>query len=230
MKIKQFEKKESGHLHYVILSECEQEIVLVDPADNIGEYVDYAQENHAKIIAIIETHPYREFVEAHLKLHIATGAAIYCSKVAGAKYPHLSFDDNQVISFGKIKLEALNTPGYTADSICIVLDHNGKDFCVFTGETLLVGDCARPDAGRTRGGPGGLDVQMYHALRKKLLILGSDVVVYPANNQKDFFGIASAERNRSTMGEEKKNNWSLQGMSEKQFITLVNTVQQVQVI
>src|SRR5581483_7714077 len=145
MQIKQFEDKNLAQYSYAILSECERKIMLIDPARNPQPYLDYAKQNDAEITGIIETHPHADFVSSHLELHKITGAPVYTSKLADALYPHKTFDEGQFILFGKIKLSALNTPGHSPDSISIVLEHNGKQKAVFTGDTLFAGDCGRPD-------------------------------------------------------------------------------------
>ena len=226
MKIKHFADKDINHYSYAILSECELEIILIDPSNHINEYLDYAGENQAKIIGIIETTPFRDFIEAHLELHRITGATIYCSKFAKANYPHIDFDDNQTINFGKITLEALNTPGYTGDSICIVLDHKGKDVCVFTGETLLFGDCARPRFENKQAGFCELAAGLYDSLREKLLKLSNDVVVYPANGKNEDLWRRPGKDYWSTIEQEKKHNWALQNITKEQFLSILNSKKQ----
>ncbi|GAC1310083.1 MAG: rhodanese-like domain-containing protein [Mucilaginibacter sp.] len=223
MKIKQFEDKGLAHYSYAILSECESEIVLIDPSRNISEYISYAQEHKAKIIGVIETHPHADFVSGHLELHKVTGAIIYCSKLVGATYPNQSFDDGDVISFGKIKLRSLNTPGHSPDSISIVVEHEGQDKTVFTGDTLFIGDCGRPDlrekAGNLTAKREELAAQMYHSLRERLMKLDNKVVVYPAHGAGTLCGKALSDANHSTIGAEKVSNWSLQEMTEEKFVT-----------
>jgi hydroxyacylglutathione hydrolase len=141
MKIEQFEDKALSHYSYAILSECENKIVLVDPSRNVQPYLLFAEQHQAQIIGVIETHPHADFISGHLELHQLTGATIYCSKLLGAIYPHQTFDDGDVINLGKINLKALNTPGHSPDSICIILEHDGRDKAVFTGDTLFIGDC-----------------------------------------------------------------------------------------
>ena len=145
MQIKQFEDKNLSHYSYAILSDCEKEIILIDPARNTQQYIDYAKEQNAQITGVIETHPHADFVSSHLALHNSTGATVYTSKLVDALYPHQAFDEGQSILLGKIKLSAINTPGHSADSICILLEHEGKQKAVFTGDTLFIGDCGRPD-------------------------------------------------------------------------------------
>ena len=222
MKIEQFEDKDLSHYSYAILSECAAEIVLIDPSRNIAPYLHFARKNEARIIGVIETHPHADFVSGHLELHQATGAALYCSKLLQAAYPHQTFDDGDVISFGKIKLKALNTPGHSPDSICIVLEHSGKDHAVFTGDTLFIGDCGRPDLRETAGALTAaredLAKQLYHSLRNKLMVLADDVWVYPAHGAGTLCGKSLGEANASSIGAEKKGNWSLAAQSEEAFV------------
>src|SRR5690606_23434291 len=148
-------------------------------------YLDFAARHEARIIGVIETHPHADFVSSHLEIHKKTGAVIYCSELLAADYPHQPFGEGDSIEFGKIKLRALNTPGHSPDSISIVLEHDGKDKAVFTGDTLFIGDCGRPDlresVGNVKAKREDLGRQLYHSLREKLMPLDDDVFVYPAH-------------------------------------------------
>jgi glyoxylase-like metal-dependent hydrolase (beta-lactamase superfamily II)/rhodanese-related sulfurtransferase len=221
MEIKQFEDKNLAHFSYAIVSKGE--IALIDPARNPQPYYDFARENHAKITAVIETHPHADFVSSHLEIHNTTGATIYVSKLLGAEYPHETFDEDDAIILGGITLKALNTPGHSPDSISIVLiDENEKERAVFTGDTLFIGDCGRPDlreqAGAITAAREALAKQMYYSLRDKLMSLSNDVLVYPAHGAGSLCGKALSEKSTSTIGAEKMSNWSLQQMSEADFI------------
>ena len=222
MQIKQFEDKSLSHFSYAILSECEKKIILIDPARNTHPYLDYAKENEAQIIGVIETHPHADFVSSHLELHETTGAIIYTSKLVDALYPHQTFDEGQSIQLGKIKLSAINTPGHSADSISIVLEHEGKQKAVFTGDTLFVGDCGRPDlregAGKIQSTRVDLAKQMYHSLRNKLMKLHDDALVYPAHGAGTLCGKNLSKESTSTIGKEKQTNWSLQDGTEEEFV------------
>jgi glyoxylase-like metal-dependent hydrolase (beta-lactamase superfamily II)/rhodanese-related sulfurtransferase len=221
MEIKQFEDKNLAHYSYAIISNGE--IALIDPARNPQPYYDFAKQHHAKINAVIETHPHADFVSSHLEIYNTTGATIYVSKLLGAEYPHQTFDDGDAIVLGNITLKALNTPGHSPDSISIVaIDENGKENAVFTGDTLFIGDCGRPDlreqAGAITATRAELAKQMFHSLRNKLMTLPDDVLVYPAHGAGSLCGKGLSEQNSSTIGAEKISNWSLQNLSEDEFV------------
>ena len=222
MKIEQFEDKGLSHFSYAILSECAREIVLIDPARNPQQYYDYAQANDAKIVAIIETHPHADFVSSHLEIAQATGAVIRVSKLLGADYTHEAFDEGDFFTSGKLTFRALNTPGHSPDSISIVLEREGKDVAVFTGDTLFIGDVGRPDlrekAGNIQAKREELAAQLYHSLREKLLPLAAEVLVYPAHGAGSLCGKALSGANSSSIGAEKAGNPMLRPMSEAAFV------------
>ncbi|HYH15411.1 MAG TPA: MBL fold metallo-hydrolase [Flavisolibacter sp.] len=223
MKVQQWEDKGLAHFSYAILSECEKKVVLIDPARNPQPYLDFATQENAQIIGIIETHPHADFVSSHLELQERTGAKIYVHSLLKAFYPHESFDEGHIIEMGKVKLYPLHTPGHSPDSICILLEHEGKQKAVFTGDTLFIGDCGRPDlregVGNMRATREELAKQMYHSLRQKLLPLADDVIVYPAHGAGSLCGKALKAAQSSTIGEEKKYNWCLQPQSEEEFMS-----------
>ena len=222
MKIEQFEDKGLAHFSYAILSECAREIVLIDPARNPQPYYNYAQAHDAKIVAVIETHPHADFVSSHLELAQATGAVIRVSRLLGADYTHKAFDDGDSLTIGKLTFRALNTPGHSPDSISIVLQREGQDVAVFTGDTLFIGDVGRPDlrekAGNIQARREELAAQLYHSLREKLLPLADAVLVYPAHGAGSLCGKALSGANSSTIGAEKIGNPMLQSMSEEDFV------------
>lgn len=221
MEIKQFEDKNLAHYSYAIASNGE--VALIDTARNPQPYYDFAKQHNAKITTVIETHPHADFVSSHLEIHNTTGATIYVSKLLGAEYPHQTFDQGDTIVLGNISLKALNTPGHSPDSISIVaVDENRKQQAVFTGDTLFIGDCGRPDlresAGAITAARSELAKQMYHSLRNMLMTLPDDVLVYPAHGAGSLCGKGLSEQNTSTIGAEKTANWSLQNLSEDNFV------------
>lgn len=222
MKIKQFEDKALSQYSYAILSETQSAVILIDPARDIRPYLEYATANHAKITAVIETHPHADFISSHRELHEQTGAVIYCSVQTEAGYAHQTFDDGQTITSGPISLKAINTPGHSPDSISVLLTYNGKDHAVFTGDTLFIGDCGRPDLRENAGNQKALRItlarQLYHSLRGKLMPLADGLIVYPAHGAGTLCGKDLRDANQSTIGEERKSNWSLQKMDIDQFV------------
>jgi len=220
MIIEQFEDKELSHYSYAILSESK--LVLIDPARDTELYLSFAQRHKAQIVGVIETHPHADFISSHLELQQSTGAKIYCSGLLDSEYPSEPFDEGDSLTFGKIKLKAINTPGHSPDSICVVLELDGRDKAVFTGDTLFIGDCGRPDlrekAGNIPAKREELARQMYHSLRDKLMELDDTVVVYPSHGAGTLCGKSLSEASQSTIGKEKATNWSLKEMSEEAFV------------
>lgn len=220
MKIEQFEDKNLSHYSYAILSEGE--MVLIDPARDPEPYYEFARGNRAKIIAVIETHPHADFVSGHLQIHQETGAKIYVSKIMDPSFSYESFDEGEVLQFGEVKLKSVNTPGHSPDSVSVILEYEQQDKAVFTGDTLFIGDCGRPDL-RERGENMDLKREelakkMYNSLRKKLMVLDDELLVYPAHGTGTLCGKALSKASSSTIGAEKVSNWSLQEMSEEQFV------------
>jgi hydroxyacylglutathione hydrolase len=219
--IQQFEDKSLSHYAYAIVSQGE--MILIDPARNPQPYYDFAKQQNAKIVGVIETHPHADFVSSHLEISKTTGAAIYISKLVGAEYPHTSFDDGDIISLGEVKLKSLNTPGHSPDSICIVLESEGNEIAVFTGDTLFIGDCGRPDLRENTGNITAtretLAKDMFYSLRNKLMSLNDNVLVYPAHGAGTLCGKGLREANSSTIGVEKLTNWSLQNSTEQDFVS-----------
>lgn len=225
MKIKQFEDKGLAHFSYAILTEEKHEIILVDPARNPQPYYDYAEAHQAKIVGVIETHPHADFVSSHLEIHKTTGANVYISEMVGADYPHIPFDEGDIIELGELKLKALHTPGHSPDGISIVLEEKGKDKAIFTGDTLFIGDVGRPDlrenSGKMMAKREELAKQMFHSTREKLMKLDDDVIVYPAHGSGSLCGKSMSDAKTSSIGAEKVGNYALQPMSEEEFVTLL---------
>ncbi|MES2645773.1 MAG: MBL fold metallo-hydrolase [Bacteroidota bacterium] len=223
MQIKQWKDKNLAQFSYAILSENQKKIILIDPSRNPHPYLEYARENKASITGIIETHPHADFISGHAELGELTGATIYISSLVDAGYPHTGFDEGDILEIGEIKLRALHTPGHSPDSISVLLEYDGKQKAIFTGDTLFIGDCGRPDlregAGKLRSSRLELAKSMYHTLRNKLMPLNDDVTLYPAHGAGTLCGKDLSNANSSTMGQEKQTNWSLQTMTEEAFVT-----------
>lgn len=224
MNIHQFYDEGLAHASYAIRNE--DQIVLIDPARDPKQYLDFAQRHGATITAVIETHPHADFVSSHLELHHITGATIYTSALVGAAYPHQPFDEGDRIALGSLSLEAINTPGHSPDSICILLiDDRNKPQAVFTGDTLFVGDVGRPDlrerVGNITEKATALARQLYRSTREKLMRLPADVAVYPAHGPGSLCGKHMGDARQSTIGTEIGSNYALQPMDEDEFVVLI---------
>lgn len=221
MEIRQFEDNNLAQFSYAILSG--NKIALVDPSRDPQPYYEFAAERQAEIIAVIETHPHADFISSHLEIHAATGAHIYVHSRLGALYPYRPFDGGSTIKIGNITLRSLETPGHSPDSISILLeDETGKKTAVFTGDSLFIGDCGRPDlrenAGNTTAARTELARMMYHTLHHVFLPLPDDVIIYPAHGSGSLCGKSLSSDTSGTIGQEKRSNWSLQPVTENAFI------------
>src|SRR5690606_22525145 len=224
MRVHQFYDDGLAHASYAILSDGEA--VVVDPGRNPEPYLHFADQQQAKVVAVIETHPHADFVSSHLELHQLTGAPIYTSRLANAEYPHQPFNDGDGIRCGQTQLIAIDTPGHSPDSICVLLvDERNKPSAVFTGDTLFVGDVGRPDlredAGKNKDRAKAFAIDLYHSLHEKLATLPADVTVYPAHGPGSLCGKNMGDERQSTIGREIRENYALQPMGEDQFVALI---------
>lgn len=221
MEIKQFYDEQLAHASYAILSEGE--IALVDPSRDTKEYLDFASEKNAKIIAVLETHPHADFASSHAEIARKTGAKIYVGELVGVFYDHVAINDGDEIKLGKISIKAIHTPGHSPDSFSfIVKDENGNESAIATGDTLFVGDVGRPDL---REGAGNINMsredlakEMFKTLREKFVQLPDNTLVYPAHGAGSLCGKALKDVRFSTMGEERKQNYALQIDDEDTFV------------
>jgi len=226
MIIHQFYDKGLAHGSYAVIRNGK--MIVIDPARDPQPYYDFATLHEADIVGVIETHPHADFVSSHLEIHQTTGAIIYVSKLLGAEYPHESFDDGDVIRLDDIKLKAINTPGHSPDSICVLVDdENGNEKALFTGDTLFVGDVGRPDlrenVGNITAQKEDLARQMYHSTREKLMTLPHNLTVYPAHGPGSLCGKSISPDLQSTIGHELRENYALQLMDELTFVkTLID--------
>lgn len=204
--------------------ESNGEAAVIDPLRDIEVYLELARERKATIRYIFETHFHADFVSGHLDLAAATGATIVYGPPPGTKYPVHIAKDGEVFSIGNVSLEVLHTPGHTLESCCFLLkDEQGKDYAVFTGDTLFVGDVGRPDLAQKENEITMDDLagMLYDSLQKKIIPLADDVLVYPAHGAGSSCGKNLGPESFSTIGEQKKTNYALQASSREDFIKSV---------
>ena len=190
----------------------------------------FAAEHGLRIAHVFLTHFHADFLAGHVELRDRTGAAIYLGASARAEYPFTPLHDGDVVELGRVRLQALETPGHTAESISLTvfdLDRSATEpQAVLTGDTLFVGDVGRPDLrvalGWSASDLGGL---LYESLRGKLLALPDHVSVYPAHGAGSLCGKALSKETSSTIGEQRRSNYALQPMSKAAFVELVTADQ-----
>jgi len=216
-----------AHASYMLGSEGEA--AVVDPQRDVDIYLKAAAEQNLEIRHIFETHLHADFVSGHKELAARTGAKIYIGAQANAEFPHVPLTDGFEVKVGVVRLRALETPGHTPESVCLVITDEGKSseskLCgkaaqpcaVLTGDTLFIGDVGRPDLSRTHT-PRELAGLLYDSLHQKLLALPDAVTVYPAHGAGSLCGRAMRPERSSTIGTERLTNYALQIASREEFI------------
>jgi len=204
--------------------ESNGEAAVVDPLRDIDVYLQLAAERKARIRYIFETHFHADFVSGHLDLAKATGASIIYGPDTQTKFDVHVAKDGEKFNIGNIRVEVLHTPGHTLESSCYLLkDENGEDHCVFTGDTLFVGDVGRPDLAQKGAELTMEDLagMMYESIQKKIIPLADDVIVYPAHGPGSSCGKNLGPETYSTIGEEKQTNYALKAKNKEEFIKAV---------
>ncbi|HEV7334050.1 MAG TPA: rhodanese-like domain-containing protein [Flavisolibacter sp.] len=203
--------------------ESNGEAAVVDPLRDIDAYLQLATDRKATIKYIFETHLHADFVSGHVDLAKATGATIVYGPGTETSFPVHVAKDGEQFKLGHLTIEVLHTPGHTLESACFLLkDAEGKNHCVFTGDTLFVGDVGRPDLAQK-----GTDLTMedlagmlYESLHSKLAPLADEVIVYPAHGPGSACGKSFAGT-ESTIGHEKQANYAMKAATKQEFIKAV---------
>ncbi|MDZ4846996.1 MAG: MBL fold metallo-hydrolase [Chitinophagales bacterium] len=201
--------------------ESNGEAVIIDPLREIMPYVEKAEKDGAKIKYVLETHFHADFVSGHLDLAKETGAKIVFGPNAQPKFDAHIAQDGEELKVGNATIKALHTPGHTMESTTYLLkDESGKDYAIFTGDTLFIGDVGRPDlAVKTNLTKEDLAAHLYESLRTKILTLADDVIVYPGHGAGSACGKKMSKETVSTIGNQKKFNYALRAdMTKEQFI------------
>jgi glyoxylase-like metal-dependent hydrolase (beta-lactamase superfamily II)/rhodanese-related sulfurtransferase len=212
-----------AHASYMIGSEGEA--AVVDPQRDVEIYLKAAEEQNLKIRYIFETHLHADFVSGHKELAARTGAKIYIGARANAEFQHVPLTDGFEVKMGAVRIRALETPGHTPESVCLVITDEAKSTqpcAVLTGDTLFIGDVGRPDLSKTHT-PRELAGLLYDSLHQKLLTLPGAVTVYPAHGAGSLCGRAMRAERSSTIGTERLTNYALQIASREEFIAQLTT-------
>jgi hydroxyacylglutathione hydrolase len=203
--------------------ESDGEVAIIDPLREVNSYQEKALKNNAKIKYIFETHFHADFVSGHLELSKLANASIVFGPKANPTFECIVATDGQIFEVGKLKIKAIHTPGHTMESTCYLLfDENGKEHCIFTGDTLFIGDVGRPDLAQKAD----LTVQdlagfLYTSLHTKILNLSDEIIVYPAHGAGSACGKNMSKETWDTLGHQKQVNYALQPQTKEQFIKVV---------
>ncbi len=202
--------------------ESQGEAAIIDPLREVKPYLEKAKKNKATIKYIFETHFHADFVSGHVTLAKKTGATIVYGPEAKTGFDSLIAKDQQEFKIGEITLTVLHTPGHTMESTTYLLrDASQKDIAIFSGDTLFLGDVGRPDLAQKAADITQEDLAgiLYESLRKKIMPLADDVLVYPAHGAGSACGKTLSKETVGTLGEQKKTNYALRAdMTKEEFI------------
>lgn len=205
--------------------ESKGEVAIIDPLREVIPYIDRAKKNKAEIKYIFETHFHADFVSGHVTLAKETGAPIVFGPNANPAFEAIIAKDGQEFPLGEITIKVLHTPGHTMESTTYLLrDKTGKDYAIFSGDTLFLGDVGRPDlaqkaADMTKEDLAGL---LFDSLRSKIMPLADDVIVYPAHGAGSACGKNMMKETVDTLGNQKQMNYALRAnMTREEFINEV---------
>jgi glyoxylase-like metal-dependent hydrolase (beta-lactamase superfamily II)/rhodanese-related sulfurtransferase len=200
--------------------------VIIDPLREVTPYLEKAKKGNAVIKYVLETHFHADFVSGHLDLAAKTGATIVYGPNANPKFDAYIAKDSEELKVGKVTIKVLHTPGHTMESTTYLLrDENGKDYAIFSGDTLFLGDVGRPDlaqkaAHMTQDDLAGL---LFDSLRSKIMPLADDVIVYPAHGAGSACGKSMMKETVDTLGNQRIRNYALRSnMTREEFIKEVN--------
>ena len=198
------------------------EAAIIDPLREVSPYIKRAENDNVKIKYIFETHFHADFVSGHLTLSEKTGAPIIYGPEANPSYEAHIAEDGEIFVIGHIKIKVLHTPGHTIEcATYLLIDEQGKEHAIFTGDTLFLGDVGRPDLSQKSSKMTKEDLagMAYDSLRNKIMPLPDDVIVYPAHGAGSACGKNMMKETVDTLGNQKKVNYALRAdMTKEEFI------------
>ena len=219
MKIEQLYTKCLSQGSYYIISD--NEVAIIDPLRETNQYIEKAKKDNAKIKYVFETHFHADFVSWHVDLANKTNSTIIYGPNAETEYPIHNAKDNEEFKLGKITIKALHTPGHTLESTTyLVIDENGNNHSIFTGDTLFIGDVGRPDLAVSKNLTEiDLAGMLYDSLRNKIMNLEGHVLVYPAHGAGSACGKNLSKETFSTLENQKKTNYALrENITKEMFV------------
>jgi hydroxyacylglutathione hydrolase len=230
MILKQYYLNCLAHASYLIADAGSGVAAVIDPQRDIHHYLEDAEQHGLGIRHVFLTHFHADFVAGHLELRDRTGADIRLGARAEAEYPFVPMADGDTLDLGQVRLEVLETPGHTIESISILVYDRARDaarpHAVLTGDTLFIGDVGRPDLRASLGWSAEqLGRHLYRSIHTRLLPLPDETLIYPAHGAGSLCGKSLSSETVSTLGEQRRVNYALQRMSEDEFLRLVTADQ-----
>ena len=220
MKVEQIYTGCIAHAAYYI--ESNGVAAVFDPLREVQPYIDRAEKDQAKIKYVFETHFHADFVSGHLDLRKKAGAEIVFGPGAKPAYEATTAEDHQIFEVGDYKVKVIHTPGHTMESTTyLLIDENGNEHGIITGDTLFIGDVGRPDLAQhvvSELTEEKLAGHLYDSLRNKILPLNDDLIVYPNHGAGSACGKKMSKETTDTLGNQKKTNYALQEMTKEEFI------------
>lgn len=221
MKIEQIYTGCIAHAAYYI--ESKGEAAIFDPLRDVDPYIERANKDNAVIKYVFETHFHADFVSGHLDLKEKTGAKIVFGPTATPSYEAVIAEDNQIFTLGDIQIKVLHTPGHTMESSTyLIIDENGKEHAIISGDTLFIGDVGRPDLVQLVKSEITEEIlarHLFQSLRNKIMVLPDDIIVYPNHGAGSACGKNMSKETVDTLGNQKKTNYALRAdMTEDEFV------------
>lgn len=204
---------------YYIVSE--NEAAIIDPLREVKPYLDRLEKDNVTLKYIFETHFHADFVSGHLDLSKKTGAPIVYGPTAAPEFEAIIAEDSQIFEIGKIKIKVLHTPGHTMESSTyLLIDENGTETAIFTGDTLFLGDVGRPDLAQKATNLTQEDLAgiLYDSLQDKIMPLSDSITVYPAHGAGSACGKNMQKETVDTLGNQKRTNYALNQPDKASFI------------
>ncbi len=219
MKVEQIYTKCLSQGSYYI--ESNNEVAIIDPLREVDVYISKAKTSNSKIKYIFETHIHADFISGHLNLAKKSGAEIVYGPKAETSFENIVAKDYQEFKIGDITIVAIHTPGHTIESTTYLLkDSSGKDYAIFTGDTLFLGDVGRPDLSQNSSMCNrDLASMLFDSLRNKIMTLSDDVIIYPGHGEGSSCGKDLSSETIGKLGDQKRTNYALrEDMTKDEFI------------
>jgi hydroxyacylglutathione hydrolase len=219
-----------AHASYLLGDEAGSTAIIVDPQRDIQQYLADAEKLGLQIRHVFLSHFHADFVAGHLELRDRCGATIHLGSRAQAEYTFVAMKDSDTLEFPGLRLQVLETPGHTIESISILVfdlkNDAAKPYAVLTGDTLFIGDVGRPDLRASLGWSAhDLGAYLYDSLHNRLLMLPDETLVYPAHGAGSLCGKKLSSDTVSSLGDQRRLNYALQPMSKEEFVRLVTADQ-----